>query len=273
MTYIPNIILATDFTDASDHAVDYSVRLFDGLADTKPHYFLLHGFKPMVPYTNTPSMPVMSNDALEQEFKTKLASQREQLQEKEDVDAYLMRGNVQEAIQKLNLNGEPDLIVMGSRKKDTFTRMTVGTHTINVANEATCPVLAVPLEAKNSPIDKIVLVVLDDKAPNARSIKILESISNGYNSKITVLHASDEDGFEAIHSKVHSKMNGLNHDHIVLSDGENYEEITQTIEELNPDMVALIADDANFFQKIFHNSVSEKMIYYSRVPTLILKSE
>lgn len=273
MTYLPNIILATDFTDASDHAVDYTVRLFDRLSDTKPHYFLLHGFKPMIPYSNTPSMPVMSNDALEKELKGKLQSQREILQEKEDVDAYFIRGNVQEAIEKLKLNDLPDLIVMGSREKDAFARMTIGTHTINVAKEATCPVLAIPLRAKNAPIHKIVVVVLDDKAPNAQSLKMLDKISAGYNSKISVLHVCDKDGFDAVHSKVHSKLNGLNHEHLVLKGGENYEEIVKVIEKTNPDMVALIAEDANFFQKIFHNGVSEKMIYYSQIPTLILRSE
>ncbi len=265
------IILATDFTEAADHAVDYTVNLFSSIKSVKPQYFLIHGFKPLVPYTNTPSMPVMTNDALEVELKRKLETQREILQKTEDVDAYFMRGAIQEAIQKLNLSESPNLIVMGSREKDTFARMTIGTHTINVASEAECPVLAVPLEARFKQIGKIALVVLEDKEVSDASIALLKTISEQHESKISVLHVSEKEGFEAIKSNIHKKLQGLNHDHVVINH-ENYEGIAKEIERISPQMVALVSDDATFFEKIFHNSISEKMIYYSRVPTLILKN-
>lgn len=272
MNNYPKIVLATDFTEAADHAVDYTIRLFSSLPNIKPQYFLLHGFKPLVPYSHTPSIPVITNESRETELKKKLETQREILQEAENVDAYFVRGAIQEAINKLKLTEKPNLIVMGSRKKDTYARMTIGAHTVNVVKEATCPVLAVPIEADFTSIRKIALLVLDDKEPTAESIAFLKNISAQHESKISVLYVSEKEGLEAINTKVHARMDGLNHDHVVLDDHDSYDEIAEEVEKIDPDLLALICDDAGFFEKIFHNSISEKMIYGSRVPTLILKN-
>lgn len=271
MTFTPKIILATDFTEAADHSLEYTVRLFSGLDDTKPYYSLLHAFKPMVPYSNVPSTPVLSNDALQTEFKEKLESRRESMNVSEKVDAYFIRGNVQEAIQTLKANINPDLIVMGSRKKNAFSRMTIGAHTTNVSNESTCPVLAIPLEAEYNLISKIVILVLDDMILNEKSMSILRKISADNRSKISVLYTSDEKDFDHTKTKSHSFLADVGHDHLVLNTNAGYDDVAQKVEDVDPDMVVLIADNSNFLEKIFHNSIPEKLIYSSQVPTLILK--
>jgi nucleotide-binding universal stress UspA family protein len=275
------IIVATDFSEAADNAVNYVHAVFNlGDLGIQPHYALVHAFKPMTPYSNTPSIPVMKNDALEKVLKEKLEKLYNELSQKlgkaDLVEQFFERGSLNEVLKKVAHDTHAQLIVIGSREKGAFTRMTVGSNTMEVANTVDCPVLAIPARNEFRQLKRITLATsLKGQALSKRSIELLTQLTATAKVKLEVLHIFDRDESNNMEDKMkssvlHHQLSGLAHSHRHLLGQDVSDEISKYVSDAQPDIIAMAPSEKSFFDKIFHQSKTEQMIYSEGLPTLIL---
>ncbi|QSE95890.1 universal stress protein [Fulvivirga lutea] len=270
------LIFATDFTDAADNAMEYGIQFSKDLVGDNVEGILVHAHKHFVPYSNTPAIPVIENDSLKEELKDKLDERVNSLKNRLDVKQVFQRGNVTEVIKKLVDEEEPDMIIMGTRERGSFERMTLGTHTAEVIKKINCPVLAVPKEAQYKGVNNITLTADNESLNvNNKSLTLLKDFASRENIKFNVLHVF-EDGknkdlkAEMKNTALHRYISNIDHEHKPIADMEAFEGIIKYIDEDRPDLLMAIPRNRNFLKDLFHSSVSTKLIYHTQIPVLLL---
>lgn len=270
------ILLATDFTEASDNAISYVLQLAKQWKTKELSFVLVHAFKPLVPYTKVPSMPVIHNDTLEEQLRQKFEQLIEKLSQQVEIKGYFKKGSLVNVINDLALEASPDLLVMGTREKSSFERMTVGTNTLQVARNCTIPILAIPIEASFSQMKQVAITTdlepVEVQYENLLLFKEMLSISN---ANLTVMHVFKEGKLEDLSEQIsntamHRYLEDTPHDHIPVVNENTFEGIRQFLDEKKPDLLAAIPRDRNFLEKIFHKSTTEQIAYHTQIPLLIL---
>ncbi|UXP32156.1 universal stress protein [Reichenbachiella agarivorans] len=268
-----NILLATDFTEAAKHAINCIHQITQTWTSRKEiHFTLVHGFKPHVPYSNTPSIPVYYDPSLKSSLQQKLEHEKGSLQFTMQVDTLFEEGPLPLVIESAVKNKKADLIVMGTRQKSAFERVTVGSNTAEVMQKVNTPILAIPLEAKCKQMKSVVLTS-DLESINIDHIHFIKKWLQDNHAQLKILHVSDKDkNHETLIKKtaMHHHFSETMHEHHFVYNNDPIAGIQEYIGKEKPDLLIALPRDKNFFQKLFHISVTEDMVYHTQIPILIL---
>jgi nucleotide-binding universal stress UspA family protein len=148
MSPIRNILVATDFTEISDHALDYAVDLAKQLGASVT---LLHAYE--IPVYGFPSGAFV----VPPEFATRLMDAAQQsltatVDRRADrgvkIEPLLQAGRAWEVINDVARERACDLIVVGTHGRRGLSRALLGSIAERVLRTATLPVLAVHAETK-----------------------------------------------------------------------------------------------------------------------------
>jgi nucleotide-binding universal stress UspA family protein len=147
---------------------------------------------------------------------------------------------------------------------------------MEVATTASCPVLAVPKEAKAKDFTDMVLATdLNELNISSHSFDLLKSLVDFEKSKLKVLHvfASDEiaQQFGNLEKTAfHQHIKDIKHDHATVVNSDVFDGIVNFVNEQRSDMLILTLSERGFLEKIFHADKTEKLVYHAEVPVLIL---
>jgi len=270
------ILLATDFTEASDNAINYIISFSQQMSNTDYSYVLVHAFKPLVPYSNVPSIPVIENSHFEGELFEKFNKQLEKLREQVNITGHFLQGPLPAVIDKVAEKEEPDLIVMGTREKSALERTTVGTNTMEVATHCHTPILAIPKEASFDGLGEVLITTdLEPLEIDYSGLKLLKQWIEFYKSRLTVLHVFKDGEEESLKNKIkdtpmHNYLSEIDHVHQPVVNKHVFEGIQEYADEKKPALLVAIPRDRGILKNIFHNSKTEKMAYHTQIPLLIL---
>lgn len=142
---ISKIVVATDFSDASDRAIDYALSLADSM---KASVTLVHAYGlPVYGFPDgvlLPSPEVAANIAnVAQEAlarSTKRAKERYS-----NVTSVLREGDAREEVEAVARDLDADLIVTGSHGRGAFKRWVLGSVAERIVRTSSIPVLTVPM--------------------------------------------------------------------------------------------------------------------------------
>lgn len=148
--HLKNILVPTDFSDASKKALSYAVRLAQ---QTGGKITLLHVIEPMPVYPEAVYPEIMESDYWLVEAKQALLTQGkkafQKLRLEERIDPRLVRNTrirqgiphqeITEAAREL----EADLIIIATNGRTGLTHVLLGSTTERVVRHAPCPVLVV----------------------------------------------------------------------------------------------------------------------------------
>ena len=279
------ILLTTDFTEASYHAIDYIKSLTKNWSSDSTSFVIVHGYQTLAPYPMTtdsvepqnPAVPVIEDQELQKQLRAKFDELAEELKQHINLTAqYFEIGTLSLVIEDLMEKESPDLIVMGTREKNAFERMAVGTNTIEVVSKTSVPVLAVPKEASTKPISNLSfgLDVTTDEWPT-RSLDFLKRWTTLNGSSLEVVSVADKGSEKQIKERmkntaVHQQLIDLDHDHKAIVHKDVYEGITSYVNEKQPDVLAIVAGERSFWDRIFHQTKTEKLAHHLQIPVLLL---
>jgi nucleotide-binding universal stress UspA family protein len=269
------ILVPTDRSENANHALKYALNLFEGEA---LEVVLFQAFD--IP-TYTADMPVPI-DAIGAEELNKLLDQdvaeiRNQYADTNfKFSTTVQHGSLAMNVEQLVEELEIDLVVMGTKGASGLAAAIIGSNTADVIQAATCPVLAVPESADVNATPKQILFASDNKGlSNSSVISPLLHIAERYNSHVHLMNVLDEGKMTSVDEAVA----GLNLDHLLEKvehtfHFENSNDKAQAIEEYlnthNIDMLAVIPRKNNFFDAIFHRSVTRKLTLHTKVPLLAM---
>ncbi len=146
--------------------------------------------------------------------------------------------------------------------------------------DAKCPVMIVPGEAKFKQINSIIYAT-DYQKQDIDSMKKLGDLAEHFQSKVTALHVvEDEKKFEeSLEDKGFRSMleNELKYKSLNFASVEGTDDVAGIIvnyaESNHADIIALLKENRSFWERLFHPSVSKEVINESKLPVIIFNEE
>ncbi len=274
------ILLPTDFSLNSWNALKYCLEFFK---NDKCTFYLLH-VNPIPPYSGAGSSVRTSTTILREsmlkESKAQLRVLQEQIKEYSDNKNHMfitiaLYDYFVESVKREVQDKKIDLIVMGTKGASGLKRVTVGSNTGDVITKVKCPLMAVPENASYK-IPKEIAFPTDYHI--AYDIKVLDTLiemveMNDATLRIVHISKKGEDlSEEQIENKdhLHDYLRGVQHSFHSLTSTRLETAIQCFVESRDIDIVAMVAKNLNFYQRILFKPRVEEISYHTDIPFLVL---
>lgn len=168
-----------------------------------------------------------------------------------------------------------DLIIMGTKGATGLKKMTIGSNTGDVITKVKCPLLAIPEDAQYTELKEVALPTDYHTGYDLSALDTLIETVTMNKAELRILHISKKG--KAL-SEEQQKNKDFLSDYLVDVDhsfhsltGQSLETAVQCFTESRDiDMIAMVAKNLNFFQRILFKPEVEKISYHTEVPFLVL---
>lgn len=275
-----NILIPTDFSENSWNAIEYALHFFD---KSPCNFYLLH---------------VTTNNRLVESSVSHIQNGEVRLQ----TATLPSKVRLQETIQKIRVHfknplhkfyavsdsnslinsireqviqNRIDLIVMGTKGRNDSKKLAIGTNAGHVITKVKCATMVIPENAKYEmpkeivfPTDFSIFYRPDILQP------IIEIVENN-NASVHVLHVN-RNGMELNEDQQKNKeylddyLSSVKHSFNILTNKNLDDAIQQFVDDQNIHVIAMLAKNLNYFQKILFHPSSKDINYHKNVPFLVL---
>lgn len=279
-----NILLPTDFSENSWNAIAYALNFFQNTPCT---FYLLHvNALSYVAASNTD----YSNDAVfvEQTF-TKPAKKRLKTLIARIASEFPQHKNHHffaltdynffvDAVRKRVLEKKIDLIVMGTKGASGLKKVIVGSNAADVIKKVKCPTLVVPENARFENLKEIAFPTDYYLTYGVDLLNPLYQILNMHQSSLQIIHITNDtedlcvaqqdnkDLLNDYFNKFKIKFYNIANKNVETA-------IEEFVEEKNITLVAMVAKNLNYFQRILFHSKVEEITYHTRIPFLVMHNK
>lgn len=275
------ILVPTDFSPNADRAIDYAVRIARLNEST---LYLIHACDNLDPLYMEGAMTHMEyNQKIMDEAFEKLDIRRKSIEDTEGVlvNIQLYSGSVMDTIMVAALEHKADLIIMGTLGISGLRDRIFGSKTASLISESNIPVLAIPLEYDWSQPGKFLIAIkdVDEALPLLDPAFELASLFNA-EVHITLFTDKDDGGAldyisdDRIITRAETKLKGQHKQVLIKKEhllGGNFEDsINEYIAQNGIDLLAMITHKRSLLGRLFHQSITRKMSYHTRVPVLAI---
>jgi nucleotide-binding universal stress UspA family protein len=248
---------------------------------------LYHAYKTVLPATDLPSdMVDINNQQVYRESLEALGLMHDRLRPmvehtvKIDLlaeDTVLV--DVAELIRKRSTDEAIDLIVMGVSGKSGLEKLFLGSTTAAVLKSGELPVLIVPQDIfLGKPINTIVFTS-DLKDVGAIPVQLLHEFLDALGGKLSVVNVKQKttekyspEMEEAI-AGLHNLLAGYAPSFHYIKGDDTAKEILLFAEEQRASLIVAVHQKHGFWSRLFHESITKKLAYNSKVPLLSLPAQ
>jgi nucleotide-binding universal stress UspA family protein len=271
------ILFPTDFSKAADNALDFAALL---ARVYRTRLVLFHTYYLVMPtdtygtFVSESLINQTEKQAKEQigALRDKLISQYEYF--KEDSSRLQVRisyGNPTDAIEEEAEVLDPLFIVMGSKGVSNRVGEFFGSVTSTLAGQLECPLFVIPAEAKANTLQNLCYAT-DFEGNEDPVINTVKELAISLNARLHVLHITRNN--EIITAQKMEKLESLYADESIYFSHQYRDSVIEGLEKYvetrKPDALILATLDRDFFQGIFHKSVTRHMALTAKVPLVVL---
>ncbi|MEZ0487326.1 universal stress protein [Fibrella aquatica] len=266
------ILLLTDFSAASRHAVAFTQTLF---ADTATDFCFVNTFQ-LLPEQGYGAGILLAE---EREIAEETLAKFKLLMTKPPVPAHhtyrtmAILGEPESAVKEL-LTQEPfDLVVVGATGSG-FSEF-FGSVATGLIRSAETNVLVVPTSATIRPLAKLVLATDYKSVNDTASFNLLNDLAARKSAELTVLtiqnpQKADNEAFETSVTYVMQALDTVKTDRYTIHDEDVLSGIDTYLDTHTVDMLVLLPHHKSFFDVLRGTSISRTIAYDPRVPLLAL---
>jgi len=275
------ILIPTDFSENAMNAIKYALKLFK--EDDCAFYFM-HAFQDEI-YSDK---VLLTQETLNDVTRIVNARSTQQLEDTikqvKSINAnanhhyrvICENGQLLDETDKIVVDNDIDLIVMGTRGKTNDRKLAFGSHTLQVLKYVQCPVLAIP-ENYTFTEPKRILFPTNYLIPyKSRELELVGNIAKThdaimdmfYVSKIAKLSVREENNRQHIKEK----LNHENISFITVINAKITEAIFSYIEEDEVDMLVMVNTKHSFLENILFQSTIDEMSLHLNIPFLALQN-
>jgi nucleotide-binding universal stress UspA family protein len=272
---ISKILIPTDFSDVANNALNYAIKLATK-TDAELHILYVKNIPIM---DNSFPNEVYQSYMLEVEDFTKknFNDLNEKVLKKANVkfETHTAFGFINDEIQEFIKKQKIDLVVLGTTGASGLQELLIGSNAASVAGEAEVPVLVIP---PTSVFEEIVHIVYatDYNEPEFPAVSRLAYFASLFDADVSVLHVKSDydDLFDSEHNFFSRNKDAAEFTKwkiVKLPPGESViESINTFIDQNHSNMIVMAKHNRNFFDKLFHRSLSKQMAYHTKIPLLVL---
>ena len=269
---INKIIFPTDFSDNAAKAMHFAgeVAQFTGA-----ELLLLHAQH--VPVVDVQDAAMIMDNAMH-ELKEQSVAEITRLKEILERDYYLKKvttsvdfGFARDLIIDKAEETDADLVIMGTKGSSNILDNLLGGVTANVMKAIKKPLLVVPAEAHYQKFKKIAFAsVLDNQ--DMEQLEWFADFTKIFNPEMHLLHVIDDgkvlnESQRAVLDEMGHKFNKMFFE--PLAGSSIAHSIEEYIESEKIELLALRAGERNFFEDLFHNSVTKHIAMHTKTPLII----
>lgn len=272
------ILVPTDFSDTAENAVNYAIKMANFFS---ANLILLHVNQIPV---STPEFGIaaynfaeVKKDSLDTLNEKALKIKKEYPQISE-VECFSEIGDSSDLIAEFSKDHDVDMVVMGnSGHGSKFKKNIFGSTSVTVAKKIAVPLIIVPPEVRYKVINNMAYAcVYDEQIETSTSLMKVRSLSNEFNSLLSVLHVIPEnhliDEKEAnIDVYVENKLSTTEHRTYILTENDVSVGILDFVKDHNMDMIVVEPQKHSLFHSLFHSSVTNELAFFSTVPVLTIR--
>ncbi|WNJ20792.1 universal stress protein [Pontibacter sp. G13] len=271
------ILVATDFSEPAKNALRYAVQLAE---DMNADINLIHVGHVGQQYHDRISEPfaeLLSAGKLQEAFpffESYVSQLLDEFESDIELDLTLSSGPSATGIIQESDDTDTALIIIGAQGVNMFSKQGIGSVALEVLDQAHCPVLAVPIDAKYEPINHMMYATEFSQEDFSIIDQLLEFASQ-FNAKLSCTHVRDEKAHweEAELSLFEKKYQDEHSDRMIdffISTHENvvhglYEFVT----EYKVDLIALL----HHHRYANGHSVTKQMSMYTDIPMLVFGTD
>lgn len=274
------ILFPTDFSDASNKAFIYALKLADAF---KAEVITLHAYElPQLHYGGLPNTLKDVYDSIELEsfenYKDQIPLLRE-IAEKNNlghikINNILKHGDLIWAIKEVVKNEKIDYVVMGTKGATGLKETFLGSNAGSVITEVSNYVISVPEESEYNGINNIVFTTQFNEEDKKALKKVLE-LAKLFNAKVHCLYVKTKK--TNVNDVVIQDWKFLFKDEPVEFHIMEDENVQQTILNFTNayeiDLLAMLNYKRGFFEELFRQSLTQKLSYHLQVPLLAIHKE
>lgn len=167
------------------------------------------------------------------------------------------------------------LCVMGTKGEGFANNALFGSNVFKVLEKINCPVLIIPKEAQYKKLKKIAYAT-DFRSSDVEIINWLYKLADPLKIGLILVHVSadtiTDSEKDVLRSQEKIYESQFPKTTIQIYEGENIQDSLHKIaEQLDVSMLALLHRRQEFFEGLFHASISHKMIKHTEIPVLIFR--
>ena len=274
-----NVLVPTDFSENSWNAIEYGVQFFQ---KELVHFYLIH--VSLFDRPESTKDAVANGIVLDLYNGTKVGDQLQQTIDR--IETLFYRTNHKfssiheqslfiDAIKRTVDKKQIDFILMGTKGASGLKEVTIGSRAGEVITRIKCPTLIIPEHAVYSkpkkivfPTDfnsyyknKILLTISEILTINDAWLHILHITKK--NHKLSSLQLENKDFLEDFLVDKPHQFHFQSNDDIQIA-------LAAFIEEEEIDMIAMVAKNISFFQRLLFKPSVAKISYHTKIPFLVL---
>lgn len=274
------ILCPIDFSTASLNALEFAVAIGE---KNHSEIILLNIF------TEADFNMILKHDGISSEYKEllkhaedKLKSIRDEInkisqpQGLDNCTYQLKSGKVVDVLSDCAKEDKVDLIVVGTTGASGFDKRYIGSKAVSIVEHAKCNVLCVPENRDYNGINKIVYAT-DYQEEDKIAIQLQVLLAGQMNASVDILHISHHNDTidKAIYEDYINEIKAfVSYDNLSFN-RKVYHHISEGLEDYmkttESDLLVLLYKKRDFFDDIFHHSLTKHLSNFSDFPFMVMK--
>ncbi|GAL64721.1 universal stress protein [Algibacter lectus] len=276
-----NILIPTDFSENAWNAIEYALRFF---SKSSCNFYILHvntsevsRFQEQVSTNDDTIVSSVvkspSKKLLQQTIKRIVKSPY--LSDKHRFYPVMDNNYILNSIRKQVTEKKIDFIVMGTRGASGLNNLAVGSNTGNVITKVKCTTLVVPENAKYVSPKEIAFPTDFSFFYNVETLQPMADIIEANHAAVRALHINKKstdlnEDQQKNKEFLDDYFNNHEHTFHFLTDHHIEDAVQNFVEHKQINLIAMMAKNLNYFQKILFHPTTPKKRYYTDVPFLVL---
>lgn len=269
------ILVPTDFSANAANAINYAVKLAD---QVKGKLILCHALQSQILGLPEEGVTISPEKLLKASYLEELNKLGRSIQLENgfrfELETVCEDGPLYQLLADVAVTRNVDLIVMGTRGASTFLDKLIGTNTLNIIENALCPVLAIPAKATFTGFQKLVYASDFEKEEHVY-LQQLFQLTEPFDTQVHVLNVKAEDQLDMVAdgqivAEIAKEFTRKPYQISQLKAGHVVEGINAFTRENPVDVVAVAIEKRGFLETLFHKSVSTQLAFESNLPLLAL---
>ena len=276
-----NILIPTDFSENAWNAIEYALRFF---SKSSCNFYILHvntseisRFQEQVSTNDDTVVSSIlkspSKKLLQQTIKRIIKSPY--LSSKHRFYPVMDNNYILNSIRKQVTEKKIDFIVMGTRGESGLNNLAVGSNTGNVITKVKCTTLVVPENAKYVSLKEIAFPTDFSFFYHVETLQPMADIVEANQASVRALHINKKstdlnEDQQKNKEFLDDYFNSHEHTFHFLTDNHIEDAVQNFVEHKHINLIAMMAKNLNYFQKILFHPTTPKKRYYTDVPFLVL---
>lgn len=267
------ILVPTDFSDAAKNALDYAINIAKRI---KGEILLMNAYS--IPRSGS-SVMIDVSDVLKQDSIKKLQEEKQRIESSlGNIKLSLVSKNgfMNSSIASAIAENEISFVIMGTTGASGIKETFIGSNTASLIKEINIPLIVVPKDFKGSKIANITLSTDLNHLKSSNPFKPLKTIMNGDGPHISIINVSEDLRTTDPSKFVNEALDlddlffGTDHSFKFVENSDVEKGILEFTNDNHSDLLVVISRKRNFFETLFHKSISKKLAMHSDTPMMIL---